>query len=188
MKMRRSTLVRIVAVFVSAALAVPGTMPFAVAQEPAEATDSRPTEIEPRRIAVVTHPDNPVDELTKAELGRLFLKKRTFWATGERCVPIDQPGSSDIRERFYREALELDQTELKRYWMQETMTGNARPPVTVDNAAVVKKYIEKLSGAVAYIWADEVDDSVKVIRVRDVPAFADPEAFKEAPEDSAPSP
>lgn len=176
-----------VAVCLCLALTAPVTR-SALAQDPAAIPDNQVADSAPRKIAIVTHPDNPVNELTKAELGRLFLKKRTFWETGARCVPINQPGSTEIRDLFYRTVLDLDQTELKRYWMQETMTGNARPPVTVDNAAIVKKYIEKLPGAVAYIWADEVDETVTIIRIRDVPEFAVPAISEDAPEDATKAP
>lgn len=133
------------------------------AQEEAEKTE------QPRRLAIVTHVDNPNSVLSRAELGRMFLKKRTQWSNGDRCIPIDQAGTSEIRRQFYGMTLDRTVYDMKRYWMQETMTGNAKPPVSLENAATVKKYLEKIKGGIAYIYEDEVDDSVKVIRVRDMP-------------------
>ncbi len=101
----------------------------------------------------------------------MFLRSRTEWARGERCIPIDQAGSSEIRAQFYRQVLDKSVYEMKRYWMQETMTGNAKPPVSLDSSQTVKKYINKIEGGIAYIYEDEIDDTVKVIRIVDAPEF-----------------
>src|SRR5688572_16310716 len=109
---------------------------FAVlALPPLLASDGRSEEeprAETRRLAVVANTSNTHDSLTRSELGRMFLRARTEWARGERCIPIDQAGSSEIRAQFYRLVLDKSVYEMKRYWMQETMTGNAKPPVSLD--------------------------------------------------------
>lgn len=130
---------------------------------------------EDRRIAIITHPDNEYTELTRWELGRMFLKRRTTWNRGERVIPIDQSGTSEIRERFYRIVLNRSVYDMKRYWMQETMTGDAKPPVSLENSTTVKKYIEKLKGGIAYIYEDELDETVKAIAIVDIPEFYRPD-------------
>lgn len=122
-------------------------------------------------IVLITHLDNPLKEISKRELGRVYLKKQRYWSNGERCVPIDQSGTTQMRQGFYRIVLDKDPSEMKRYWMQETMTGNASPPVTLDHSATVKRYVRKIKGGIGYIYADEVDETVKVLPVTDVPAF-----------------
>lgn len=138
----------------------------------------------PRKIAVITNLSNPTAQMSKAQLGRAFLKKYKFWDSGLRCIPIDQSGTSEIRTAFYDQVLNRDQEALKRHWMQETMTGNARPPVTVENSLTVKKYIEKLEGGVGYIWADEIDESVKVVLITDDPRFEVPSSSPRNAEES----
>lgn len=145
----------------------------------------------PRTVAVVTHVDNRVASITRSELSRIFLKQQTTWPDGARCIPIDQRGDSKIRGAFSRLVLQRSVYEVKRYWMQETMTGNAKPPVSLESAATVKKYLQKIEGAVAYIYLDEVDDSVRILSVSDVDELAKPAPVPEEPdsgerEDAAP--
>jgi len=141
----------------------------------------------PGRIAVVTHGDNELESITRSELARIFLKQQTAWPNGERCIPIDQRGDSAIRKEFSRLVLKQSVYEVRRYWMQETMTGNAKPPVSLESAATVKKYLQKLKGAVAYVYLDEVDEHVKVLRVRDVEELAtSAQDERPAPEEDAP--
>lgn len=121
-----------------------------------------------RRIAIITHCDNAIEELSKSEIVRMFLKRKTVWEDGKRCVPIDQSGDSAIRTRFTELVMGRTVDEMKRYWMQEMMTGNARPPISLRNSVTAKKYVAKLKGSISYVYEDEVDKSVKVIRVRDI--------------------
>lgn len=139
----------------------------------------------PSPIAVVTHVENDTPALTRAELARMFRKTQTEWPDGERCIPIDQVGGSEIRAEFGRVVLEETPDEWKRYWMQQTMTGNARPPIALDSSDTVKKYLQKLRGAVAYIYLSEVDETVRVLSISDAPELAAPEP---APEPSAEAP
>lgn len=121
-----------------------------------------------RRIAIITHRDNAIEELSKSEIVRMFRKRKTVWEEGKRCVPIDQSGDSAIRTQFSKLVMGKTVDEMKRYWMQEMMTGNARPPISLRNSVTAKKYVAKLKGSISYVYEDEVDESVKVIRVRDV--------------------
>lgn len=140
----------------------------AIAAAPEETPESSP------RIAVVTHLENETASLTRTELARMFRKIQTEWENGEHCVPIDQAGG-DIRAEFGRIVLEQTPDEWKRYWIQQTMTGNARPPIALDSSETVKKYVRKLKGAVAYIYESEVDESVRVLAITDAPELLSPE-------------
>ncbi len=143
-----------------------------------------PEEANVRVVAVVTHLDNEVDSVPRSELARMFLKQQTTWPNGERCIPIDQRGENSIRKEFSRIVLLRSVYEMKRYWMQETMTGNARPPVSLESAATVKKYVQKIEGAVAYIYLDEVDDTVRILAVTDAEELAQPPEDKTEGDDA----
>lgn len=166
--------------------------PHAVSAAGDSAADKKPEP--PPKIAIVTHPDNPITSVSRGELARIFMKTQTRWRDGGRCVPIDQLGDSPIRREFSRLILKKSVYEMKRYWMQETMTGNAKPPVSLESAATVKKYVEKIAGAVGYIYEDEVDDTVRVLDVPDVEGLVKPPPAPEkhdgdgAEQDTAPAP
>lgn len=147
----------------------------AIAAAPEESAEAPP------RIAVVTHLENETASLTRTELARMFRKTQTEWTDGERCIPIDQAGGSDIRTEFGRIVLGETPDEWKRYWIQQTMTGNARPPISLDSGDTVKKYVQKLRGAVAYMYLAEVDETVRILTISDAPELAAPKATAETP-------
>jgi len=150
----------------------------------ASAPEEKKGEPPPRAIAIITHLKNKTDSITRAELTRMFLKQQTVWPDGARCIPIDQRGDSAIRSAFSKLVLRRSVYEVKRYWMQETMTGDAKPPVSLESAATVKKYVQRLAGSVAYIYEDEVDDTVKVVHVTDVPELTAPEPVESNDEEA----
>ncbi|MBL7647623.1 MAG: hypothetical protein JNK74_15660 [Candidatus Hydrogenedentes bacterium] len=152
-----------------------GLLTSAIAAAPEEGPEPAP------RIAVVTHVENETASITRTELARMFRKTQTEWEDGEHCIPIDQAGG-DIRTAFGRIVLEQTPDEWKRYWIQQTMTGNARPPIALDGSETVKKYVRKLKGAVAYIYESEVDDTVRVLAITDAPELLAPEAPEEPQE------
>lgn len=138
--------------------------------ESGETGDSETT----RAIAIITHLDNPVTSVTRSELARIFMRTQTTWPDNSRCIPIDQRGDSPIRREFSRVILKKTVYEMKRYWMQETMTGNSKPPVSLEGAVTVKKYVQKIAGSVGYIYLDEVDETVRIVGVTDVEDVAKP--------------
>jgi ABC-type phosphate transport system substrate-binding protein len=123
--------------------------------------------------------ENETASLTRNELARMFRKTQTEWEDGEHCIPIDQAGG-DIRSAFGRIVLEQTPDEWKRYWIQQTMTGNARQPIALDSSETVKKYVRKLKGAVAYIYESEVDDTVRVVTITDAPELLASEETEES--------
>ncbi len=158
---------------VAAAWLMASLLASAIAAAPEESPEAPP------RIAVVTHVENETASLTRNELARMFRKTQTEWEDGEHCIPIDQAGG-DIRSAFGRIVLEQTPDEWKRYWIQQTMTGNARPPIALDSSETVKKYVRKLKGAVAYIYESEVDDTVRILAITDAPELLAPKEPNES--------
>jgi len=140
-----------------------------------------------RTIAVITHPESEIQSLSRSELARMFKKAQTEWADGTRCIPIDQLAGSEIRADFSRLVLREGLDDIKRFWMQQTMTGSARPPIALENSDTIKKYVAKLPGAVAYVYLDEVDENTRVLAVADVPELATPAPETKPPADQPPA-
>lgn len=140
-----------------------------------------------RTIAVITHPESEIQSLSRSELARMFKKAQTEWSDGTRCIPIDQLAGSEIRADFSRLVLREGLDDIKRFWMQQTMTGSARPPIALENSDTIKKYVAKLPGAVAYVYLDEVDENTRVLAVADVPELATPAPETKRPADQPPA-
>ncbi|HST09884.1 MAG TPA: hypothetical protein VLL05_05880 [Terriglobales bacterium] len=60
----------------------------------------------------------------------------------------------------------MDRRELDHYYLYQKFKGeNPNVPTTMEAPAEVKKFVTSTPGALGYLRASDVDDSVKVIRI-----------------------
>jgi hypothetical protein len=76
-----------------------------------------------RDIAVVVHPDVPVDNLSFAELRKIMLGDRQFWPSGQKVTlivaePVD-PGRTLLLEKVYK----MSEPAFRQYWIAKVFRG-----------------------------------------------------------------
>jgi ABC-type phosphate transport system substrate-binding protein len=130
---------------------------------PAHAQDS---------LAVIVGVDRTAD-LSREEVGRIFLKQRRFWREGEPIVPVNRNASSAARELFTNLVFHQPARSLKRYWNRQYYQG-VLPPITLASDEAVKRFIVLEPQAIGYIDATLVDESVRVVLVLVPAAVASP--------------
>ncbi len=109
-------------------------------------------------IAIITHPDNPVDGVTLLELQKLFSGEIYRWSD----IPN---GVGDVTVAV-RERDSGTRTIFDERVMADTRTT---PMARVfPDAASLRAFVADTPGAVGYISAALVDDSVKVLAVEDI--------------------
>jgi len=118
-------------------------------------------------VAIVVHPDNPVSRLSATELGDILRLDRRYWSANRPIyLVLQQSGRPEKRvvlERVYRMK---DSAELKRFWLAKLYRGEIAtfPRVATSNAAVLR-LVASSSGAVGFVDADTVDNSVRVVSI-----------------------
>ncbi|MFA7500475.1 hypothetical protein [Sulfurimonas sp.] len=78
------------------------------------------------------------------------------------AVPVNLSALDSIREKFENRLVEMDFERLKSYWTKEHYLGK-RPPITMQSQESVIAFVKKVEGAIGYINAKNLDDSVKVL-------------------------
>jgi ABC-type phosphate transport system substrate-binding protein len=118
-------------------------------------------------VAIVVNKANPATTVTKGALGRYFLKKTTMWDTDIKIAPVDLPATDPVREEFSRTILGRTPKGVESHWISQSLVGGKSAPEVVSNSALVKKHVAADSGAIGYINASDLDDSVKQVEVVD---------------------
>ena len=122
--------------------------------------------IEGASFNVIVHRDNPMMAITRAELSAIYMKRTRSWRDGHEIVPVDQPVSSAVRERFSRSIHGKNVAYVTRYWQRLIFSGRGIPPRQLQNDAAVLELVENNPDAIGYIAGDlPPDDSVKVLTV-----------------------
>jgi phosphate transport system substrate-binding protein len=121
----------------------------------------------PNEIAVIVNKSNPVDELSLSELREYFLAERGQWPKGGGKVRVVmlEPGLP-ARDAALRLIYNMNEKGYVSYFLGKKFRGETPDePRRQASAADVIKFVSFVSGAIGYVRPEEVDASVKVLRV-----------------------
>jgi len=128
-------------------------------------------------IVVIVNSANPADNLTMAELKKLFLSDRSRWDTGKAVAPVMVGAGAPERTAFLKTTCGMNDADFSKYFLQAAFTGkSATPPKEVGNASAVKSFVASSPGAIGFMKASDLpagDTTVKAVKV-DGAAASDP--------------
>lgn len=120
-------------------------------------------------IVVIVNSANPVDNLSRGELKKLFLSDRSRWDTGKAVAPVMLNPGAPERTSFLKIVCGMSDGDLGKYFMQAAFTGkSATPPKEVGSASAVKSFVASSPGAIGFVKASDLpagDTTVKAVKV-----------------------
>jgi ABC-type phosphate transport system substrate-binding protein len=125
---------------------------------------SRAQDAEP--LAIVVNRNNPLSEISLAELRRLFRGQRSRWSNGRRVTLVMRDPGAPERDAILRSLYGLDEEEYRRTYLQAVFSGAASDgPKTLASTNGVLRFVYNVPGAIGYVRARDADQSVKMLRV-----------------------
>lgn len=118
-------------------------------------------------LAIIVHKSNPVQNLSMTELREYFLAERNHWSTQQKIrVAMREPGSPE-REAVLRLICGMNRDQdFTTYFLRAKFSEQViEEPRNLDSSSNMIRFVANVSGAIGYVRADEVDPSVRVIRV-----------------------
>ena len=135
------------------------------AGRPAQAAAQEQTEKE-QCLAIIVNRSNPVENLSFAELRKIFLGERNHWPNGHRITVVMLDSGRLERQTVIKNVYQMDERGFNRHFVQATFVGEVfSAPKTLATPAGARKFVFNLPSAIGYVRAEDVDDSVKVVRV-----------------------
>jgi len=117
-------------------------------------------------LAIIVNQSNPVDNLSLQELRTVFLGERSHWANGRRITLVMMEAGLPERKAVLREIYRMNESDFTRHFLQGLFTGEVFvSPKTLASPVGVRKFVFNVPGAIGYVRAADVDETVKVIRV-----------------------
>jgi len=113
-------------------------------------------------LAIIINAKNPANGLTALEIKQLYLKNNTHWGYGKKVRPSGYNYEADIATDFYKEVLSMSDTEVERHWIEVQYGKALKPPVQLDDAAAMMKFVGKFKGAIGFVDPSEVAGNPKV--------------------------
>ena len=115
---------------------------------------------------VIVNKDNPTETLSKSDVSKYLLKKRTKWdGLSAKVEPIDLGEDSLVREAFSKDVHGRSIAFIQRYWQKQIFTGRGIPPPQVGDDAAVVSFVSSQPGAIGYVSQGARIDGVKVVSV-----------------------
>jgi hypothetical protein len=118
-------------------------------------------------VAVIVHRQVPVDELSLAELRRIFLGERQFWA-GDHLItllapPRGTPERKVLLDKIYHQRSE---SEYQHYWINRLFgSGLQTAPKITGSPEMSASLVREIPGSVALVSANRIPRGVKILRI-----------------------
>ena len=110
------------------------------------------------QIAVISHTSSTVDNLSLAELHRIYTGDVTTFSPV--CV------QKELSDQFFGIVLGQDDYAVKRLWIRLLLSGKvSRGPVGLRSDEDVVEYVRRHPGTIGFISLRSVSEAVKVIRI-----------------------
>jgi ABC-type phosphate transport system substrate-binding protein len=117
-------------------------------------------------LVIVVNRTNPVDDLSMAELRRIFLGNRSHWANGRRITLVMREPGEPERKTVLRDICGMSEDQFKYHFLHGLYTGEILvSPKILATPTGVRKFIFNVPGAIGFLRASDVDATVKVVRV-----------------------
>ena len=117
-------------------------------------------------LAIVVHRANPVDALTMGELRRIFMLETPTWPHGRKITVVLLEKGQSERAEAIRIICGLSEPDFERHVLFQAFRGSVnRAPRSIQSPSGMLRFVFNTPGAIGYVRADEVDDTVKVLPI-----------------------
>ena len=117
-------------------------------------------------LAIIVNRSNQVDDLSSDELRKIFLGSRSHWHNGRRITVAMLDYEHAERKAVLRQIYKMNEETYRNHFLKEMYRGDVfAAPKTLTSPEVMRKFIFNAPGAIGYLRASDVDESVKVLRI-----------------------
>lgn len=130
------------------------------------AASPRPRTDPRQALAIIVNRSNPVENLSFAELRKIFLGERSRWPNGHRVVVTMMESGNLEREIVLRQIYHMTESAYQDHFLRGAYTGEIPVlPKALASPAILRKFVFNTPGAIGYLRASDINESVKVVSI-----------------------
>lgn len=127
---------------------------------------SGPARTQTGDIAVIVHPDVPITSLTVADLRRLLLGDREFWASGLRVTLLIRAPIARERDAVVKDICQMTEAQFRQHWIGKVFRAeSATGPKIVYSTDMTIEQVARTPGAIAFVDAAAAGRGVKILKI-----------------------
>jgi ABC-type phosphate transport system substrate-binding protein len=117
-------------------------------------------------MAVIVHQDTPIQNLSFAEMRKVFLGERQYWNAQTPVVLIVRapvaPERQVVLDRIYR----MSESQFKQYWIARIFRAEATStPKVVYSNQTINELVSAIPGAISLVRADDIQPGVRTLKI-----------------------
>ena len=116
-------------------------------------------------VAVIVNIDNPIKQLSLADLQQILLGEKRSWNAKMPVVLMMRSQQSRERGVILQKACRMTEDEYHKYWVAKIFRGEATSePVTLPSFGTALNFVSSVKGGISFVDSANVHD-VKVLRI-----------------------
>jgi ABC-type phosphate transport system substrate-binding protein len=117
-------------------------------------------------VAIIVNKNVPLDNLTFAEVRKLFRGERQFWNSDLRVTLLVRAPVAHERDVVLKKIYEMSEAQYRQYWISKVFRADvAAGPKIVYTTDMATELVSAIPGGVSFIEADKVPAGFKVVKV-----------------------
>jgi phosphate transport system substrate-binding protein len=117
-------------------------------------------------VAIVVNSSNPVNNLSLAELRKIYFGDRQYWKGNLPVVLLMRSQGSRERDVVLRVVFEMTEERYTKYWVAKVMRAEVSdPPASLYSFGMLQEGVRGNPGAIGYVNANDLRSGVKVLRI-----------------------
>ena len=117
-------------------------------------------------VAIVVHPDLPIDNLTLSDLRRILLGDREFWSSGLRVTLLIRAPIARERDAAVKTVCDMTEAQFRQHWIAKVFRAEtALAPKIAYSTAMAVDLVNRIPGAITFMDASQVGRGLKVVRI-----------------------
>ncbi len=117
-------------------------------------------------IAIVVHPDVPVDNLNLADLRKFLLGDRQFWSSNLRVTLLIRAPVARERDAVLKTIYQMTEAQFRQYWIAKVFRAEAPVgPKIVYSNEMAAELVGQIPGSIAFVDAAQIPKGLKVLKI-----------------------
>ena len=117
-------------------------------------------------VAIVVHPQVPVDSLSLDQLRSIFLAEQQHWGDRSRITLLVRAAIAPERDLVLTEIYGMSEDRYRRYWIEKMFRSEvASGPKIVFSTDMLRDLVTVIPGSIGFVPVSEVGPDLKVIRI-----------------------
>jgi ABC-type phosphate transport system substrate-binding protein len=117
-------------------------------------------------LAIVVNPACSLDNLSSAELTRIFKAEKTKNPDGVKYLLTTRETGSPERNAALKVIYQMTDSEYEKFFLQATFAGTVQSaPKQLASTSAVLQFVGGSPGAISYLRASDADGSVKILKI-----------------------